>query len=306
MITENGFRLPVNGLGLILGGLGVLSLALGSARAVAPDDRPPRFILAVWGGRELPEHDAPKPVTFPVYFDRWFGGTRHLSLAARGAYFDWLAWCYAQNRPLPLDLRARAQIAACSTEEADLAWREVETKWVHTSAGYVNSSLEAKRSERLDWLASQREKAKRGAAARWKGHRRKWPEKRSAPDAPGMPGGLPGGMPGRMPSIFDLRSSDLDLAKKQDLAKREIQPHSEKDPRASRGTRLNGAIRNPSMLRRLAFEIYDSSLAMSENTARVKEAVGAAKLIVTGAEMHKVMSQAEARAARLRRRRINR
>lgn len=246
----------------------------------------------------MADPDAPKPVTFPVYFDRWFGGTRHLSLSARGAYFDWLAWCFAQNRPLPLGIDARARIAACTHDEAEQVWREVEPKWVRTPAGYVNHSLEAKRTEQTDWLAAQRAKGIRGAAVRWKGHQRKWPEKRKR----SAPATLPAngrettpGVAGRVASFsISISKERSDPAKNLDLAKERNTPHSSQDRFAARNTHALKAHRNPKALLKLAIHLakHWETDEVRDFTEELKDRASGAGLLYTGPEIHRAVTRA--------------
>lgn len=140
---------------------------------------------------------------FQFYPDRWLGGTSHLSPAARGIYLDLLCWQWNHVKPLPTSATTRAQIGRCTLEQFTSAWVEIADKFQETTQGFANDALERVRGEGMVFLESQREKAKLGAAARWKDHKK---------DAPAnAPGIAPANAP-PMPSIsISISNSDLDL-----------------------------------------------------------------------------------------------
>jgi uncharacterized protein YdaU (DUF1376 family) len=236
-------------------------------------------------------HDDHKPITFPVYIDRWIGGTMHLSAAARGIYFDLLLWSWAHDKPLPVSKTARARIARVSQREFDRRWHEISDKWSKSGQGLVSKPLQKVREKWADYYASQREKAKKGAAKRWEGHK--------ATDAPGN---APGNAPSNAPD-HAFGSSDLDLAIKQDLANKKNPDLIKKDPRADARTSqaLNGKTHpypteNGLLLLKLAHTVIEQHPhePLSEWTAKLKDACGQHGIAYTGQSAHAAITQAEA------------
>lgn len=121
--------------------------------------------------------------SFQFYPDRWLGGTSHLSPAARGIYLDLLCWQWNHVKPLPLSVSTRTQIGRCTLEQFTSAWVEISDKFHETTDGFRNEALERGRSAGMTFMDAQREKAKKGAAARW--------AKATNSDAPGIAGALP-------------------------------------------------------------------------------------------------------------------
>jgi uncharacterized protein YdaU (DUF1376 family) len=107
-----------------------------------------------------------KPPAFQFYAKSWLSSTRVMSVAARGAYMDLLAWSW-DNGPLPKADKAKAGIVGVSESQFKRLWSEFSLKWTDTASGFVNARLEQQRSSLHAFRQSRSENGRKGAAKRW-------------------------------------------------------------------------------------------------------------------------------------------
>ena len=86
---------------------------------------------------------------FAFYPDDWTGGTRVMTLAARGAYLDLLAYQFASG-PIPKDDRAICRIIGAFPDEWDTIKGEILPKFEETESGFVNRRMEKEADERSE------------------------------------------------------------------------------------------------------------------------------------------------------------
>lgn len=181
------------------------------------------------------------PIVCPIYIDRWFGGTREMSPAARAIYMDFLLRCWEKNTPLPPDERTQCMIGRCTPAELHEAWNEMRDKWTRVEGGFVSEPLEAIRLDNLRYYASQREKAKKAAAARW--------GKDAPSNTPSMP---PSNAPDHALDLSFSRSLDLpnlgleDMGETEDRDEQKHTDHADADrARAREEPAVAGAPEEP-------------------------------------------------------------
>jgi len=105
-----------------------------------------------------------KPPSFPFYVKDWLSGTRRLSLAAKGAYIDLLAWSW-DNGPVPRNVTEIAKILSATDSETTKIWRQLRTRsFRKVPNGYVNPRLEQERAKSKAFTKLQAEKGRRSAA----------------------------------------------------------------------------------------------------------------------------------------------
>jgi uncharacterized protein YdaU (DUF1376 family) len=107
-----------------------------------------------------------KPPAFQFYAKSWLSATRVISVAARGAYMDLLAWSW-DNGPIPKSDKAKAGIVGVSEAQFKRLWSEFSLKWQETAVGLVNVRLEQQRSELHAFRQGKVESGRRGAESRW-------------------------------------------------------------------------------------------------------------------------------------------
>jgi uncharacterized protein YdaU (DUF1376 family) len=106
-----------------------------------------------------------KPPAFQFYVKDWLSGTRRLSLAAKGAYIDLLAWSW-ENGPLPRGAKAIAREIGADASEFRRLWKELRRHWIFGPHGYTNGRLESERRKFKAFRKIQSEKGKASAEAR--------------------------------------------------------------------------------------------------------------------------------------------
>lgn len=132
-----------------------------------------------------------KPPAFQFYVKDWLTGTRRLSLAAKGAYIDLLAWSW-DNGPLPLKTREIAQVIGAVASEFARVWKQLVRHWIRTKDGYINSRLELERRKQRAFRKLQAAKGRASAEARRDtGSTVVQPERQPTVNRPGSTGGQP-------------------------------------------------------------------------------------------------------------------
>ena len=106
-----------------------------------------------------------KPPAFQFYVKDWLTGTTRLSLAAKGAYIDLLAWSW-DNGPLPLKVREIAKVIGAVWREFARVWKEVARHWTRTAVGFINPRLETERRKQRAFRRLQAQKGRASAAQR--------------------------------------------------------------------------------------------------------------------------------------------
>jgi uncharacterized protein YdaU (DUF1376 family) len=107
-----------------------------------------------------------KPPAFQFYAKSWLSATRVISVAARGAYMDLLAWSW-DNGPIPKSDKAKAGIVGVTEAQFKRLWSEFSLKWQETAVGLVNLRLEQQRSELHAYRDGKSESGRKGAERRW-------------------------------------------------------------------------------------------------------------------------------------------
>lgn len=109
---------------------------------------------------------------FAFYPDDYCGGTRTLSLAARGAFIDLLAYQFA-NGSIPNDDRTICRIIGAFPDEWEPIKGEVLGKFeMNESGALINFRMEKERLEREGIREKRSESGKAGNAKRWKDDRK--------------------------------------------------------------------------------------------------------------------------------------
>lgn len=107
-----------------------------------------------------------KPPAFQFYAKSWLSATRVISVAARGAYMDLLAWSW-DNGPIPKSDKAKAGIVGVSEAQFKRLWSEFSLKWQETAVGLVNLRLEQQRAQLHAFKQGKAESGRKGAESRW-------------------------------------------------------------------------------------------------------------------------------------------
>jgi uncharacterized protein YdaU (DUF1376 family) len=104
-----------------------------------------------------------------VFVNDYIAGTRSMTLAERGAYWDLLLFEWSRGGPLPNDPKQLAKMLGVQLRQFDDVWQSVREKFEEVPGGLVNARLERERA----YAAAKREKASgkaaAAAAARWQG-----------------------------------------------------------------------------------------------------------------------------------------
>lgn len=112
----------------------------------------------------------------PFYPRDYIAGTRGMTPAERGVYFDLLCLEWDAGGPLPKELTRLAAMVGVSNKRFRSLWRSIKNKFEHVPTGIINARLEDERNKALKRYAKTSEKASNAAVARW--------QQRSSPDAP--------------------------------------------------------------------------------------------------------------------------
>lgn len=99
---------------------------------------------------------------FQFYPQDWLVGTQGMSLAAKGAYIQIIAFGWLKGA-LTFDLNELAKLIGCMRAELDDVWPEVLPKLRETKRGFVNRRVEQSRGV----LRRYRESKRKAALARW-------------------------------------------------------------------------------------------------------------------------------------------
>jgi uncharacterized protein YdaU (DUF1376 family) len=102
----------------------------------------------------------------PFFVDRYIAGTRHMTLAERGAYTD-LLFAQWTRGPLPNDTRRLATLISCEHKQFLAVWATIKIKFRETSAGLVNDVLEGHREKTRRLIERKRLGANKTNRKRW-------------------------------------------------------------------------------------------------------------------------------------------
>jgi uncharacterized protein YdaU (DUF1376 family) len=103
----------------------------------------------------------------PWYPADYLAGTRHLTLAERGAYTDLLFVSWNSGDPLPKDPARLARLVGVTPREFSKVWPAIADKFIDGPEGYTNERLELERANAVELRRTAAEKGKLGAAKRW-------------------------------------------------------------------------------------------------------------------------------------------
>jgi uncharacterized protein YdaU (DUF1376 family) len=77
-------------------------------------------------------------IWWPKYVGDWKRDTAELSVMEKGVYGEWLDYCYAKEKPLPLNFQDCCRIAGCTTAMEIRAAERVIKFFEKTESGYIN------------------------------------------------------------------------------------------------------------------------------------------------------------------------
>lgn len=102
---------------------------------------------------------------YPHHLGDYAQATAHLSMLEDAAYSRLLRWYYAEEKPIPADLRAACRIARATSEQEREAVATVLSEFFTLGTdGY----RQARADREIQAYAAKSEKASRSASARWK------------------------------------------------------------------------------------------------------------------------------------------
>jgi uncharacterized protein YdaU (DUF1376 family) len=111
-----------------------------------------------------------KPKQLPymlLYVNDYIAGTRSMTLAERGAYWDLILFSWARGGPLPNDRKQLAKLLGVPLRQFEEAWQGVREKFDKVPGGLANARLERERAYALAKREKWSERAAKGAKERW-------------------------------------------------------------------------------------------------------------------------------------------